>query len=310
MNLGDNITHTTNTTNSMSIDIMTANYPLIMSGLPDTPAGTMPLGPHGGFPAHAQDHELPLSHECSLISSWTRPSASRNQAAPSRRFDLGHHYLGQETVESVQIPKGTFVFLACPTNPLCLHCGKFVPHEECPVISIHGACSNDGTPEARSAVCVRVGEYNTLNRFVPLDGLPHHTAQIAELYAVLTALSYVASNLSKWKRPRGHADVPSRVHTVVIKTDSAHMLSGLTEWLPKWKGNGWKKSKGQPVANADCWKTIDRLLEHLEKDICVKFWLVTRDQNITAVNGALNALKRPANPKAFENLRKKWEEYT
>jgi ribonuclease HI len=52
---------------------------------------------------------------------------------------------------------------------------------------------------------------------------------------------------------------PSRVELV---TDSVYVGTGLAEWLPKWKQQGWKrKEKGRlvPVKNEDLWRDLDRL---------------------------------------------------
>jgi len=268
-------------------------------------AESMPMGPDGGILYRLpQDHELPLSHECSIISSQTRPSGG--QTSLSRRFDPGLHYSTQQTMETMQIRKNQFVFLACPTTPPCMDCGHLVPHTECPVISVHGACSNDGTKEARCAIGIWIGENNPSNLFVPLDGLPRHTAQVAELCAVTSALCHVGSSLEKWKRVRSRPFVPSELHTIVIKTDSPYIVNGITEWLAKWKSNGWKKGNGQPISNADCWKTIDFQLELLEKDICVQFWLVSPGENEMAVTLAKDALKRPEDSKVTQKMMARW----
>jgi ribonuclease HI len=52
---------------------------------------------------------------------------------------------------------------------------------------------------------------------------------------------------------------PTRVELV---TDSVYVGTGLSEWLPKWKQQGWKrKEKGKlvPVKNEDLWRELDRL---------------------------------------------------
>ena len=51
---------------------------------------------------------------------------------------------------------------------------------------------------------------------------------------------------------------------VELVTDSQYVAKGISEWLPKWKSQGWqRKEKGQlkPVANVDLWQRIDSLLE-------------------------------------------------
>lgn len=44
---------------------------------------------------------------------------------------------------------------------------------------------------------------------------------------------------------------------VTIVTDSEYVHKGITEWLPKWKRNGWKTSSKEPVKNQDLWQALD-----------------------------------------------------
>jgi len=46
---------------------------------------------------------------------------------------------------------------------------------------------------------------------------------------------------------------------VEIVTDSQYLKRGITEWLPKWKRNGWRTSEGKPVKNQDLWQELVRL---------------------------------------------------
>ncbi|GHT21276.1 ribonuclease H [Planctomycetales bacterium] len=49
---------------------------------------------------------------------------------------------------------------------------------------------------------------------------------------------------------------------VEIISDSKYVLQGLTEWLPNWKRNGWKRREGsrlRPVQNTDLWQELDGL---------------------------------------------------
>ncbi len=34
---------------------------------------------------------------------------------------------------------------------------------------------------------------------------------------------------------------------------TAYLKKGITQFLPRWKANGWVKSNGQPVLNQDLW---------------------------------------------------------
>ena len=47
---------------------------------------------------------------------------------------------------------------------------------------------------------------------------------------------------------------------VELFTDSVYVGKGMTEWMPKWKSNGWKRREGKslkPVKNEDLWKALD-----------------------------------------------------
>jgi ribonuclease HI len=44
---------------------------------------------------------------------------------------------------------------------------------------------------------------------------------------------------------------------VVLYTDSQYLRRGITEWLPKWKHNGWLTADRKPVKNEDLWRRLD-----------------------------------------------------
>jgi ribonuclease HI len=44
---------------------------------------------------------------------------------------------------------------------------------------------------------------------------------------------------------------------VTLTTDSQYVRLGITEWLTKWKRNGWKTAGRQPVKNQDLWQRLD-----------------------------------------------------
>jgi len=49
---------------------------------------------------------------------------------------------------------------------------------------------------------------------------------------------------------------------VRVLTDSVYVGKGLSEWLPKWKANGWRRrEKGRwvPIKNEDLWRQLDAL---------------------------------------------------
>ena len=40
---------------------------------------------------------------------------------------------------------------------------------------------------------------------------------------------------------------------ITIYTDSIYVKNGITEWIIKWKDNGWKNSNKKLVKNKDLW---------------------------------------------------------
>jgi ribonuclease HI len=53
---------------------------------------------------------------------------------------------------------------------------------------------------------------------------------------------------------------PSRVEII---SDSIYVGKGLSEWMPKWKLNGWRRREGgqlKPIKNEELWRQMDELL--------------------------------------------------
>ena len=54
---------------------------------------------------------------------------------------------------------------------------------------------------------------------------------------------------------------PTRVELV---TDSVYVGKGITQWMPKWKANGWRRRAGKrdaEIKNEDLWRELDQLLQ-------------------------------------------------
>ena len=49
----------------------------------------------------------------------------------------------------------------------------------------------------------------------------------------------------------------TRPSTVHLYTDSTYVRNGITQWLPRWKGNGWQTTDRKPVKNADLWQELE-----------------------------------------------------
>ncbi|MDG2070972.1 MAG: ribonuclease HI [Pseudomonadales bacterium] len=48
---------------------------------------------------------------------------------------------------------------------------------------------------------------------------------------------------------------------VSLTTDSQYVRQGITQWMEKWKAQGWKTSNRQPVKNQDLWQELDLLVQ-------------------------------------------------
>ena len=59
---------------------------------------------------------------------------------------------------------------------------------------------------------------------------------------------------------------PTRVE---LLSDSTYVLKGMSQWMKKWKANGWRRREGKrllPVKNEDLWRRLDELIgvHHIE----------------------------------------------
>jgi ribonuclease HI len=51
---------------------------------------------------------------------------------------------------------------------------------------------------------------------------------------------------------------------VTIHTDSRYLMDGVTQWMKRWKANGWKTADKKPVKNNDLWLALEEALERHE----------------------------------------------
>lgn len=111
-------------------------------------------------------------------------------------------------------------------------------HDPQPVtIYTDGACRGNPGPGGWGVTLSRGRQYKELH-----GGDPSTTNNRMELTAAIKALQAL-------KRP-----LP-----VILYTDSKYVVQGITQWLPKWKAKGWRKSDGKPVENVDLWKALDEV---------------------------------------------------
>ena len=103
-----------------------------------------------------------------------------------------------------------------------------------------GACSGNPGPGGWGAVI-----FDNDNKQKNISGSEENTTNNRmELLAAIMALEEVNTNSE-----------------ITIYTDSTYVKNGITEWVLKWKENGWKNSNKEPVKNKDLWEKLDNLCE-------------------------------------------------
>jgi ribonuclease HI len=48
---------------------------------------------------------------------------------------------------------------------------------------------------------------------------------------------------------------------VDLYTDSSYVKDGITQWIRKWRANGWRTANKKPVKNAELWQQLETALE-------------------------------------------------
>lgn len=82
------------------------------------------------------------------------------------------------------------------------------------------------------------------------QGAPTDTNQMMELTAAIEACDWVDNVVID--NPEFYGS-----HTFVIYSDSAYLVNCYRDkWWANWETNGWKNSKGEPVANALSWRYL------------------------------------------------------
>jgi ribonuclease HI len=111
------------------------------------------------------------------------------------------------------------------------------------VLFADGACSGNPGPGGWAFILRHPTSGKEMER---AGGEPDTTNNRMELTAVIRGLEAL-----------------KRRTEVELVTDSVYVGKGLTEWLPKWKANGWRRRQGDkhvPIKNEDLWQRLDELL--------------------------------------------------
>ena len=102
-----------------------------------------------------------------------------------------------------------------------------------------GACAGNPGPGGWAAILEASGHRRELSGYAPST-----TNNRMELTAALEALGALT----------GACDVD-------LWTDSQYLRNAMTDWLARWKRNGWRTADRKPVKNADLWRALDAATE-------------------------------------------------
>ncbi|KAF7299945.1 Ribonuclease H-like protein [Mycena chlorophos] len=149
------------------------------------------------------------------------------------------------------------------------------------VVFVDGACSRNGLADAQAGIGCAIGDGagHCLSLPVTEDMDPGHrrTSQRAELLAALHGVDFLV------KAKRSNPNVSAKGVVYVVAADSEYVVKGMTEWVPRWKANGWKKSDGRFPANLDLFRRLDEKVSQYEaRGLDVRFFHVPRAVNAVA----------------------------
>jgi len=105
------------------------------------------------------------------------------------------------------------------------------------VIYTDGACSGNPGPGGWGALLIYGEKRKELK-----GGEAETTNNRMELLAAIRALEAL--------KQRCRVD---------LHTDSNYLRDGITDWINRWKRNGWKTANRKPVKNDDLWQRLDEL---------------------------------------------------
>ena len=132
-----------------------------------------------------------------------------------------------------------------------------------------GACSGNPGPGGWGAILRAAGRERELS-----GGESATTNNRMELMAVIKGLAAL-----------------TQPAFVTVHTDSRYVLDGATQWLRRWKANGWKTADKSPVKNDDLWRLLE--IEMARHDMR---WIWVRGHDGHAENERADALARGAIP--------------
>lgn len=151
-------------------------------------------------------------------------------------------------------------------------------------VFIDGACRDNGRSYARASIGVFFGPGSERNYGCILGSRIQFTNQVAEISAAINAIRDTRS----W-----YPEEEKKICKLLIVTDSKYLVEGISDYIWKWKRNGWRNARGEPVHNQELFQELDGLVSEMEEEgIEVCFWHVRRELNGEADRLANEALDR------------------
>ena len=105
-----------------------------------------------------------------------------------------------------------------------------------------GACKGNPGPGGWGALIIEGDKKNEI-----FGGEANTTNNRMEILAVIMALKAI-----------------NTISEITVFTDSTYVQKGISEWIDKWKINGWKTSNKKEVKNKDLWVQLDILNAQLK----------------------------------------------
>ena len=105
------------------------------------------------------------------------------------------------------------------------------------IIYTDGACKGNPGPGGWGVLILLENEQIELS-----GGSKETTNNQMELTAVIKALNFFEKKIK-----------------VDLYTDSKYVMDGITDYIKKWKINGWQTANKKPVKNTNLWKILDEL---------------------------------------------------
>lgn len=100
---------------------------------------------------------------------------------------------------------------------------------------------------------------------------PTPTNQRAEITAIILALEQA---LEEYANLDGNPWLDVKIYS-----DSKYAIGCMTDWVYKWRANGWRNAAGNEVANRDLIEEASDLDDRLKEEGDVKYIWIPREDN-------------------------------